>query len=524
MTFVNTILLLGGVRLAKSLFKAVVLVAFFSILTRLLGFLFRIYLSRELGAELLGVYHVAFSIFMVFVVLVSSGIPLAVSKLTAVYRVKNDKKAEASITTSALIVGLAVAIFICAIILIFQNSIGALFTDNRTILIIITLLPAIVASAVYSAFRGALWGTQNYFSVCWTELAEQIVRIIAFFVLASTIFDATQGAITAGVAMSVACVASAILVMVAYFADKRKLASPRGFYKPLLRSAMPVTGVRAASSLIQPLIAVLFPLMMVFHGFTNEQAMSLYGIAMGMTFPLLFLPSTVVGALSFALIPELSTALAKNQQDLVKERIKSSLLFSTLVSALFIPFFMGAGEGIGVFLYDNATSGVYLSRAAWVMIPLGLSNITSSILNSYNLEVRSFIHNVIGGVALILCVVCLSGVLGVDSLIWGFGICMLLTTGLNLWLIKRHTGFNLGLTRSTIMMLLFIIPSTLLCHFTYNLCIAIFNYFFTLCVCGIVSIASFLLLCWVFKIVDISFFLQKFVPNRQKAQHFAHKK
>ncbi|MBR7091225.1 MAG: oligosaccharide flippase family protein, partial [Clostridia bacterium] len=79
--------------MSKSLVRAVAIVAIFSVLTRAIGFLFRIYLSRELGAELLGVYYAAFSVFMVLVVVVSSGIPLAISKMTAVYRVRNNRRA-----------------------------------------------------------------------------------------------------------------------------------------------------------------------------------------------------------------------------------------------------------------------------------------------------------------------------------------------------------------------------------------------------------------------------------------------
>lgn len=502
--------------MSKSLIRAVAIVAIFSILTRAIGFLFRIYLSRELGAELLGVYYAAFSVFMVLVVIVSSGIPLAISKLTAVYRVKGDKHSESGITTAGLLVGLVCAIVICLLLFVFSNFFGAMFTDTRTMLILITLLPAVIFSAIYSAFRGALWGTKNYFSVSWTELAEQVVRVVAFVILANTIFGTTEGAISAGVAMSIACFFSALFVTIVYFCDRRKLSSPKGYFLPLLRSATPVTGVRTASSLIQPIIAVLFPLMMVISGYSNEEAMSLYGVAMGMTFPLLFLPSTMIGALSFTLIPELSSNLAKGENNIVKERINSSLIFSMIISCLVLPFFMGAGTGICEFLYQDTTSGVYLSRASWIMIPLGLSNITSSILNTYNLETRSFLHNILGGVFLLLCVVCLSGVCGVDCLIYGFGGCMLLTTLLNLLLIRKHTGFKLNLFKPTIFMILFLIPSTILCNQIYLLCNNYFTLFYSLIISGIVGVGSFLLLCITFRIFNISILLHKFIPAKAK--------
>ena len=66
----------------SDLVKAVALITIFSILTRILGFVFRIYLSWEMGAEMLGIYQVALSIIGVLMMLVSSGLPLTLSKFT----------------------------------------------------------------------------------------------------------------------------------------------------------------------------------------------------------------------------------------------------------------------------------------------------------------------------------------------------------------------------------------------------------------------------------------------------------
>ena len=500
----------------KSLFRAVLLVAGFSVLTRFLGFLFRIYLSRELGPELLGVYQVAISIFSVLLVLVSSGIPLAISKLTAGYSVKKDFRAQNGVVSSALIVGVGIAVILCLIIVVFRESLGHLFTDERCVYILITLLPAVIASAIYSAFRGSLWGNQNYFSVCWTELAEQVIRIVAFMILVNFVYIGLDGASIAGLSMSIACVLSATLVAIVYFRQGRRLSSPKTYFRPLLRSAVPVTGVRTASSLIQPVIAVLFPAMLVLAGYTSEQAMESYGMAMGMTFPLLFLPSTIVGAISFTLIPELSTAIAKHENDLIANRIKTSLTLTVFISAMVIPFYIGVGPEIGAFLYDNTASGEYLARAAWIMLPLGLSNISSSILNAYNLEVKSFVNNIVGGVLLLGFVALLSGTLGVDALIWGFGTCMLVTTVLNIYMIKRHTSLNLGLIKPTLLMLLFIIPATLLTHFSYPLFSLAFPEFLAIALSAVLGVGCFVVLCILFKLVDFTAVFVRFKAKTLK--------
>jgi len=348
------------------------------------------------------------------------------------------------------------------------------------------------------------------------ELLEQVLRIVVFALMAEWIFSSLDGALVAGLSMSVACVLSAIFVTIVYFCKGNRLVSPKICYKPLIKSATPVTGVRVASSLIQPIIAVLFPTMLVLAGYTSEQAMESYGMAMGMTFPLLFLPSTIVGALSFALIPDLSTAIAQKNDKLVNNRVATSLAFALFVSAFVIPFYIGCGEAIGAFLYDNISSGIYLSRSAWVMIPLGLSNITSSILNAFNLEVKSFVNNIIGGALLLIFVVAFSGIMGVDSLILGFGACMTITTMLNLIMLKKHKKLNFSLLKPLFLMILFLIPASLLAKWTYGVMLLCMPNVVALTLGACAGCGSFGLLCWIFKLVDVAGVLVKINLKKRK--------
>ena len=491
----------------------------FSVLTRVLGFLFRIYLSRELGAELLGVYQVAFSVFMVLIVIVSSGLPLTVSKLTAKYNAQKNYGAQHSVVSASLIIGVVVALVICLIFVFFNGVISNMFTDDRAMMVLCALLPAVLFSAVYSAFRGSLWGTKNYFFVSMAELVEQVVRIVAFVILGELIFPDSNGGFWAGISMSVGCFFSMLFVLIVYFVNKRKLAQPKGFYKEVWESAVPITGVRTATSLVQPIIAVLFPLMMIVSGHTNEQAMAFYGVVMGMAFPLLFLPSTIVGAMSFTLIPDLSVSIAQKQTKSVMQKIYSNVFFAGLISIMFIPFYVGAGPIICDFLYNNSVAGAYLSKSACVMLPLGLSNITSSILNTFNLEVKSFRNNIIGGVALLLCVVGLSWVLSVDALILGFMLCMSITTIMNFVMIKKHVKQKLNLLKPIVLMCIFVIPCAFLCNFMCGILISSIGIFGTLLVSGSISIFAFLILCWAFGMLDVVSIFCKIFPFKRKKVH-----
>ena len=62
------------------------LVTVLSCFERFLGFIYRVYLSRELGAEGLGLYQITLSVLGLFMTITSSGVPISVSRTMIKYR------------------------------------------------------------------------------------------------------------------------------------------------------------------------------------------------------------------------------------------------------------------------------------------------------------------------------------------------------------------------------------------------------------------------------------------------------
>ena len=500
----------------KSLFKAVALITAFSVITRIAGFFFRVYLSRAIGAEALGVYQVSFSIFMVLLTVVASGIPLIISRNTAKYISLKQPKQEKSMLSSSMIFSVVISVVLCLFVLLFKGLLSKIFTDERCINILIVLLPSLVFSAIYGVIRGWLWGKNNFFAVCFIELFEQLARILICIVMLSCMFTIFDGATIAGISMTIACLLSAILALIIFFIVGGRLTTPSNPWQNVVKPSVPITAVRILTSLVQPVIAIIIPMRLVTAGWTNTQAMSLYGIAMGMTLPFLFVPSSIIGSLSMALIPDLSTAQSQNNNNYIQSRVTSSLLFALFVSAVFVPLYMSCGELIGTFFYDNATSGVLLSQSAWIMIPIGLTNISSSILNALGYEVKSLKNYVIGAVVLLLSIWFLPKYIGINSLVWGMGLCMSISSLLNILMIKKITKTKLNFLKPFIIMCLLIIPISALVWFTSSILSNYFTVFYNLAVSCSFGTLCFVLLCMVFNLVDLQSWFVKFMPKKFK--------
>ena len=494
----------------KSLFKTVALITIFSVITRVVGFLFRIYLSRTVGAEALGMYQVAFSIFMVLLTIISSGLPLVISRLNSSYMAVGDKKKEGSLVSTALLYALFLSLLLCVIVLVFRNVFAYFFTDERCLHILIIMLPSLIFSAVYSVLRGAMWGRDNYFALCSSELYEQIVRILVCVILLGGAGSAIEKAFDVAWSLNVACLFSMLFVVLLYFFYGSKLSKPqKQIFKPLFKQSCPITGIRVAGSFIQPLVALILPAKLIEIGYSSSQALSLYGIAVGMTLPLLFVPTTLIGSLSTALIPDMSKALAQNDKAHIENRIRSSILFSLLTSSLFIPLYLGMGELAGVFLYDNIMSGTLLQEASFVLLPLGLTNITSSLLNSLGYEVKSFKNFICGTVVMFLAIYFLPRYVGINAFIWGMGASYLVTGVLNLVMLKKKMGIKLKLGKTLLQLLLAILPSAAITAFSVSVANHFLPLFATLVLGAGVGSVCFALLCGVLGLVDIKAIIVK---------------
>jgi len=487
----------------KSLFKAVALITFFTIITRVLGFFFKIYLSREIGAEALGIYQVAFSILMVLITFVASGLPLIISKLSASMHSKGEIKQERSMVATALVVSVIIASVTCVIVLLLNSVLKYIFTDERCVLILILMLPAVIFNAIYSTFRGWFWGRSNYFGVCIAELFEQVARIVVFVLMMGGVMTVLDGAVTAGVSLTIACFLSAVFVTILFFAYGGRLSKPKGFAKELVKTSTPITLVRIASSLIQPIIAIIIPMRLVAAGMSSSEALALFGIAFGMTLPFLFIPSALTGSLGMALVPDLSTAVAQKNGEHITNRVTSSVLITLFISCFFVPLYMGAGENIGLFFFDNAESGKMLVFSAWIMIPIGLTSITSSILNALGYEVKSMKNYIVGAILMLLSIWFLPKFIGIYAVVVGMGVCMTLASVLNIRMINKIISPKIKIGKSIFLISVLSIPVASITSFLTNILVHFVPLFINLAISCSVGAVFFLLLCQIFDLIDI---------------------
>lgn len=384
------------------------------------------------------------------------------------------------------------------------------------------MLPAIIFTGIYSPFKGYLWGKEKFFYVSIVEFIEQIIRISCFFIFVY-FFNFSNDLFPAGISVSVACILSTVVGIIFFYLSKGRLNNPQNCFKTVFKSATPITVVRLFTGLMQPLMAFLLPIRLVMAGFTNEQALSQLGIAMGMTLPLLTIPSTLIGSLATAIVPNI-TELNNNQNyEQLKKQISSAINFTICCSFIVLPFFISLGEQCCLFLFDNITAGTYLKYGCWIIVPMGVSQITTSVLNSLNLESKTFKYYIYSCFILLGSIIFLPKHIGIYSLLFAMGSSTTLIAILNIIKINKTLNTNKTFLGILLKLTIITLPTSLLTKWSYGIIALIFPKFVSLIICGIVCVISFTILMSIFNIIDVTYFTSIYktkisINKKKKAQ------
>lgn len=422
----------------RNFFKTVAIVTVFSISEKALGFLYRIFLSHTIGAEGIGLYQVALSVFGMILTLVTAGTPITVSRLMTKYNAENRPDKARKVISAGIFLTLGLIVPLVILLFFFCGSLGFLFADPRCIPIFRILLPGMIFTSVYSVLRGVFWGSKDFLPYSIIELLEEACMILVGIALITFSNSVYQGALSAGIAVLVSYLFSFTLATITFFVRKNRLTNPKGQLKPLLRSALPITAMRSATSLAVSLVSIILPARLIASGFTESQTMSSFGAIMGQAIPILFIPTTLIGSFTLVLVPEISENYYKKRYFYLRRDVEKAIKFATFLSCLFIPVFFVCGKEIGILIFNGHECGKYLTASAFLMLFMSLSSISTSMLNSMGLENKTLIYSIIGSVIMLLCIWFLPKFMGVYSLLVGFTFVYGLSTLLNLFLLNKH--------------------------------------------------------------------------------------
>ena len=162
-------------------------------------------------------------------------------------------------------------------------------------------------------------------------------------------------------------------------------------------------------------------------GGSGEAALASYGVLHGMTFPLIFFPSSVVAAAASLLIPELSEAAALRRRGDIKriaeQCVRLTLIFAAFIGTLFLSF----GEALGEKIYSSADAGAYAKLIAPLIPVMYLDTAVDCVLKGIGEQVYCMKVNIIDAALSLILVLTVLPRFG----LYGYIFCVYLTEIVN---------------------------------------------------------------------------------------------
>jgi stage V sporulation protein B len=332
---------------SKSIVKQATFLAVAGILVRIIGVLYRSPLKAMIGAEGIGYYSTAYTIYALILLISSYSIPTAISKLIseklAVHQYNNVQKILkcAFIYICAIGGSAAIITFIIAPFIVSKNAVMALRI----------LCPTIFFSGLLGVFRGYFQAYQTTIYTSISQIIEQIFNAIVS-VLAAYIFIqpylntegsalASHGAAGSALGTGAGVIVGLLFMIVMYFLKKNTLEekvdpdlhedSYKDIFSMILHIVTPIIIATCVYNLVTFIDMYIYYFAMDMANMSKAAQAVNYGIYNGEYIVLQNVPVALASAMSTASIPAISTAFATNDLQKTKEHIKSGIQITMLI-------------------------------------------------------------------------------------------------------------------------------------------------------------------------------------------------
>lgn len=456
-----------GNKKSNSLVKNASILMIATMISRVIGLLYRRPLGETLGDVGLGYYGYASDLYVILLLISSYSIPMAVSKVVSERLAMKEYKNAHKIFQGALLYA-AVVGGITALITFFLG--GYLLPHNQqgALPALRVLAPTIFISGILGVFRGYFQAHNTMIPTSVSQIAEQImnaiVSVFAGWAFIKYLAGASQDAAVFGAAGGTlgtgAGVLTGLIFMLIVYAYNRKSIMRQVDHDHTEREESYKSTFRIIFMMVTPIIfttfiynasaylnSYLFSNILGWRGVEASVLSASYGELSQYYTPLINIPVALASASAAAMMPEVSGCFATGDKVAANGKISSAI---RLTMFLCVPSAVGLAvlaTPIIQVLFPAASplGGHLLMAGAVTVIFAALSTITNSVLQSIGKQ-KIALRN--AGISLVVNLVFLAvllfvfpgvGVYGIIIANYVFYICM---SVLNAWSLKQYLGYK----------------------------------------------------------------------------------
>ena len=350
------------------------------------GFMMRIWTSRVLGAEGMGIMELAQSIHMLAIAPLTSGLPASISRLTA----KSDRTHREYALASGLWLTRRIALLLIPALWAFSPFLARIAGDVRVLPSVWFTAPCILILGYSASFNGYCYGLEKSFLPALSELIEQLVRFGLTIFLITSLRHLTISwlASVPGAATMLAEIIG-LLFVTRHFSTLKISRTPSfAWRKTVFKLSLPATANRLLQTFLRSVTAIMIPARLQTSGLSMTEATAHLGMLNGMVMPVLLLPSMFTSALSMVLIPKI--AKVEEQPSELRRLLAISFCCCIPLSALCTGLVYCMAPVLANKIYHQPESVMLFKLCAFQILLFPINHILGSTLSALGLQKQSF--------------------------------------------------------------------------------------------------------------------------------------
>lgn len=437
----------------RQFFKNAAILTATSFVLRLIGILFRIYISNRVGAEGMGLYQLIISVYVLASSFATAGLCTAVTRLCADEMIRGTVRSVKRVVSLCITLSIVVGVASGIVILLGVNVVSMAFIgDIRAIPSLKILTVSLPFMGISSCLRGYFTARRRLLSPSLSQILEQAVRIGTIALLLNTVdsLSVEKACFIILLGDTVAEGISCLFMYISYAFDKRHLENghekePTRLtqFKQTIHIALPITSGRYINSALRAFENSIVP--RALDHVTRSRALSLaqFGKLKGMAMPLLFFPSSFLTAFSTLLIPEISQAKLLSEHRQLNHTIGKAFHVTLLSSYLIGGIFWTLSAPLADIIYGDAEVGVMIRILAPLTPIMYLESVVVGILKGLDQQSHSLFYSVLDSVIRIFLILLITPKHGINGFFGVMVVSNVLTCVLNTWRLCRVTHFSL---------------------------------------------------------------------------------
>ncbi|MCI5856306.1 MAG: polysaccharide biosynthesis protein [Agathobacter sp.] len=422
------------------------------ILSRLVGFLYRIFLSRTIGASALGLYQLVFPIVTLCYAISFAGIQTAISKYVAEGVARDSGKAGSGSSplrylVSGLMLSVGLSLICGALLYLASDRIAIhLLGESRCGALLRILSYSILPASIHSCINGYYYGQKKTAVPAIGQLVEQFARVGSVYLMFlitveqglpltaahavwGIFFSEIAGLIVATTAISIStgstCSGTKLKTGLRSGGASQSALSTGGALAAIGSMALPLTINQTLMHLFSSFENLLIPQRLQAYGCSTEDALSTYGVLSGMVVSVIFFPCVLTNSLSVLLLPSVSGATARGDRKKIDRIVFLSIRYGLLFGFVFTALFLLFGSFIGAVLFDNILAGILIRKLSWLCPMMYVYSLLCSVLHGLGRPKTVLRINLSASLIRICIILFLVPRHGLNALLWGMLISQL---------------------------------------------------------------------------------------------------